>query len=82
MTSELLTDILAKHGDCERTGDTFAVPGAMAVTLFAALASEPLIVERISSITLDPKLVIVETSRSERYFFAYEDVRALRIHRG
>ncbi len=82
MTSELLTDILGKHAGCEREGETFAVAANTEVTVFAALGSEPLIVERVSSITLDKGVVIVDTSRSERYFFAYEDVRAVRMQRG
>jgi hypothetical protein len=82
MTTELLTDILAKHGGCAREGDAFAVPNAIHLTLFASFGNESLIVDRVSTITLDPKLVIVETSRSERYFFAYEDVRAVRMHQG
>ncbi len=67
------------HCLCERSENTLSVPAGSAVTLYAALAGETVIVERISAIGLEKGVVIVYTSRNERFFFAYEDVRALRV---
>ena len=79
MTSELLSDILTKHGPCSREGNAITIPGGLKATIYAALADESLIVDRVASITLDPQVVIVQTSRCERFFFIYEDVRAVRF---
>lgn len=79
MTSDLLAEILTEHGPCERHENTIQVPAQSALSLYVTLASENLIVERIASIRLETGVAVVATSRSETFFFTYDDIRAVRV---
>lgn len=81
LLTKLLTEILPKQVEFGRDGDRVRVPPDREATVFSTVGSEAVIIDKVVSLQLLPDvlLVVIETSRGERYFVAYEDVRAVRV---
>lgn len=49
------------------------------VSLYIAMGIEPLVVDRVASVSLEAESLVAATRRKERYIIAYEDLRAVRL---
>lgn len=82
MKRQVLQDLLTRHADVKVEGDSLNVAADVEVSVYVAMGSEPLVIDRISSLKLESEAVVAATRRNERYLIAYEDLRAVRIHDG
>jgi hypothetical protein len=78
MTPRALADILHSQGGAS-TGARAELPAGAELTLFAALADEPLVLERVKLVELEAEYLVAHTAKQERFVLLYEDVRALRF---
>ncbi|RMH41628.1 MAG: hypothetical protein D6689_10560 [Deltaproteobacteria bacterium] len=79
MTRQTLQDLLARHAGAKVDGDALSVPDAVDVSLYVAMGIEPLVLDKVATVTLEPDAVVASTRRRERYLIAYEDLRAVRV---
>jgi hypothetical protein len=79
MTRQVLEELLSRHGNVKVDGDTIHIVDQAQLSVYVGVGTEPLIIDRVAWLQLDRHAVIVATRRSEKYFVAYEDVRALRM---
>jgi len=79
MTAKVLETILTNHGRCTRDGNSVIVPEDTEASIYIALGSEPLIIDRVRQVDLEDGIAIIKTIRREVYVVAYEDVRAARF---
>ena len=79
MTSKILIEVLLTQGKGVREGDAVRLGREMDTTLFACIGSEPLAIERVTSVECKHEVLIATTHRGEQYILAYEDVRAVRV---
>jgi len=79
MIAKVLSKILAEHSACERKQDRFLVEEGTQLTLFVAVGSEALEVERVRELSLLDDWVMATTARGEQYHFAYDDLGAVRF---
>jgi hypothetical protein len=79
MTQKALSEILTKQGGAAARGSRIEVPPAAELTLFAALADEALLVERVRAVDLETEYLVAHTARNERFILLYEDLRAVRF---
>lgn len=82
MTLKALTEIFAKQGGAAAKGGRVELPAAADVTLFAAIAHESLVVERVKALDLETEYLVAHTARNERFVLAYDDIRAVRFSGG
>ena len=82
MKRQVLEDLLNRHADGKRTGDAVVVGEGVEVSMYVAMGIEPLVVDRVTSLTLEDEIVVATTRRKEKYVCAYEDVRAVRVSPG
>jgi len=79
MKRQVLQDLLGRHAQAKADGDTLVIPDGTEASLYVAMGSDPLIVDRVSVVHLEQDAVVVHTRRKDRYLIAYEDLRALRL---
>lgn len=83
MLPKVLHEILERHLECTREGEaTFEIPEGANVTVFASAGQEALVIDRVRQILLADQVVMVSTSRDERYLLPYEELRAVRMTGG
>ena len=82
MKRQVLEDLLTRHADVKVDGDSLTVADETELSAFVAMGIEPLVIDRISSLTLEADAIVATTRRNERYLIAYEDLRAIRVHDG
>lgn len=73
MTREIILSILESEG-AETKGSTLSFREDREVTCFVSAPGEILNVARVVRVELKDKFVTLQTSKDERYAFAYEDV--------
>ena len=78
MTREIITQALESEG-LKAGQHGFAIPEEREATCLVSAPGDLLTVSRIAILDLRDKYVFLQTSKDERYFFAYEDVLGLRI---
>ncbi|HEX4407012.1 MAG TPA: hypothetical protein VH560_19370 [Polyangia bacterium] len=73
MTREIILSILESEG-AESKGGTLAFRDDREVTAFVSAPGEILNVARVVRVELKDKFVALQTTKDERFVFAYEDV--------
>jgi hypothetical protein len=79
MIATVLTEMLTAHGGCAREGNLYRVPSNTDATIYVVLGQQTLIIDRVVSVEAGAQMVMLRTSRGERYLVAHEDVRAMRF---
>jgi hypothetical protein len=79
MTPKAFTDILTKQGGAAIRSSRAEVPAASELTLFAAMADEAMVIDRVRLVELEAEYLVAHTAKSERFVLLYEDVRAIRF---
>jgi hypothetical protein len=79
MKRQVFEDLLTRHANAKRDGDSLQLPSDLDATLYVGVGSEQLIIDRVSSLTIEGDIVLAVTKRKERYLVACEDVRAVRF---
>lgn len=79
MTHELLTRVLDGIPALRKDGAAYLVPDDLELAVFVALPSEVLSVPRLARLEPTAELLIAETHKGERYFFATKDVAGVKI---
>jgi hypothetical protein len=78
MTREIIVQILESEG-AKLTGSSYVIRDDREATCFVSSPGEVLPVGRIIKIELKDKSMVLETSRDERFHFAYEDVLGFKL---
>ena len=78
MTREIISQALESEG-LKPGAHGFVIPEEREATCLVSAPGDLLSVSRIVLFDLRDKYVFMQTSKDERYFFAYEDVLGVRI---
>ncbi|HXI58454.1 MAG: hypothetical protein QOI66_1902 [Myxococcales bacterium] len=78
MTREIIVSILESEGIKAATG-TFTVREDREATCFVSAPGDVMPVSRIVRIELKDKSLVLETSKDERFHFAYEDILGFKL---
>ncbi len=79
MKSNILAEVLSKHGKGKKDGDTISISDTQSITLYASLGGEALMVSDVTSVELRDETLLAVTSKGDLYAIATEDIRALRV---
>ncbi len=77
MKSNVLSEVLKSHGGCEEADGTLSASGG-GLTIYVTLGQAMLPIERIEWVKVADESVVIQT-RSDRYVFAHEDIRGVRL---
>ena len=78
MTREIL--VLALEAEGLQAGNQgYAVPENREATIFIASPGDVFPIERVSRVELRDKLILLENTKRERFYFSYEDVLGMRL---
>ena len=78
MTREIITQALESEGF--KSGQQgFVIPEEREATCLVSAPGDVLTVSRLVLLDLREKYIFLQTSKDERFFFAYEDVLGVRI---
>ena len=77
MTQKVLADVLMKYGRADRQDDLLRLASDTTVSLFVSVGEETLNIHRVNALELLHDVLVIHTSRQERYVVVYEDVRAI-----
>ncbi len=78
MTREIITQALDSEG-LKAGAHGYAIPEEREATCLISSPGELFSVSRVVVLELRDKYVFLQTSKEERFFFAYEDVLGLRL---
>lgn len=78
MTREIIALGLEAEG-LKASNQGYTVPEEREGTCFLSTGGEPMLIGRVVKIDLRDKYLFVQTSKDERYFFAYENVVGFRF---
>ena len=78
MTREILAHALESEG-LQAGNQGYAVPENREATFYVASPGDLFPIERVSRVELRERLILLEYSKRERFFFAYEDVLGVRL---
>jgi hypothetical protein len=78
MTREIITQVLESEG-LKAAANGFVIPEDREATALISAPGELFTVARLVLLDLREKYVFLQTSKDERFFFAYEDVLGVRI---
>lgn len=81
MRLDQLTEVIVKHVGGRKDGAAFLLPTEAEASLYVALEGETLTIQKVSRIEAMDQLVLVDTSRGERFVVAAEDVRGVKVDR-
>ena len=81
MTSKVLTEVMTSQGGCQRDGSRLLVPGDVETTAYVSIVAgaEALVLDRGVWMEIGAEMVVMATSRKERYVVACEQVAAVRF---
>lgn len=77
MKSNVLSQALVGHGGCKESDGLLKVADA-SVSIFVVLGDNMLNVERVEWVKMEAESVVIQT-RTDRYVFAPEDIRGVRV---
>jgi hypothetical protein len=78
MTREIITQVLESEG-IKAGSQGFTIPEEREVTCMISAPGDLFSVSRIVLLDLREKYLFMQTSKDERFFFAYEDVLGVRL---
>jgi hypothetical protein len=78
MTREIISQALESEG-LKATQHGFTIPEEREATCLVSAPGEVFSVSRVVVLDLREKYLFLQTSKDERFFFAYEDVLGLRL---
>jgi hypothetical protein len=78
MTREIIAAALEAEG-LKASGQGFTIAEEREATFLVSAPGELLSVAKVTQADLREKYIFLQTSRDERFFFAYEDVLGVRI---
>lgn len=78
MKAQILAEILTGAGG-SKDGARVTAPDGESITIYVSMGLEPLIVDRVTAVELADEMATLITAKKERYFVAYEDLRAVRF---
>ena len=82
MKLDLITRILEGIPGVRKDGGSYLIAEEADVSLYLGAPSELLTLPRVARITPSADLVIIETHKSERYFFAVDTVIGIKFGAG
>ncbi len=82
MKRQVLEDVLTRQAGGVREGDSLVFTDGTELSLYIAMGIEPLVIDKVSALSLEEDTVVARTRREEKYVCAYEDVRAVRVSGG
>ena len=78
MTREIISAALEAEG-IKASGQGFSIPEDREATVLVSAPGDMLSVGKVVQADLREKYLYLQTSKDERYFFAYEDVLGLKL---
>jgi hypothetical protein len=79
MTREMIASILESEGIKAGAKGVFAIPEEREAACLVGAPGEMITVGRLAKIDVGPHAIALETTKSERFYFAYDDVVGLRF---
>jgi hypothetical protein len=79
MKLELITRIFDGVSSARKDGGAYLLPEETDVSIYISLPAEVLTLPRVSKVTTGAELLVVETFKGERFYFAPEDVAGIKL---
>ncbi len=82
MNSKALAQVLSTQGKSSEKDGQFEIGAETALTLYASLGSETLIISSVQTVKLMDEFLLATNQKGESYAIVMQDVRALRFGKG